>query len=120
VGDLEKAWEYTQRTALTDLHNVQHNVHDGIHIASQAGTWLALACGFGGLRNHRGVLQFRPQLPPGLEALGFRCRADGAVVEVQISARWVTYSLVDGRAVEIGHNGAPVTLRPGEPVHIDW
>jgi alpha,alpha-trehalose phosphorylase len=66
------------------------------------------------------VLQFRPQLPPGLEALGFRCRADGAVVEVQISARWVTYSLVDGRAVEIGHNGAPVTLRPGEPVHIDW
>ena len=120
VGDLEKAWEYTQRTALTDLHNVQHNVHDGIHIASQAGTWMALACGFGGLRNHRGVLQFRPQLPPGLEMLGFRCRADGAVVEVQITPRWVTYSLVDGHAVEIGHNGAPVTLRPGEPVHIDW
>jgi alpha,alpha-trehalose phosphorylase len=120
VGDLEKAWEYTRRTALTDLHNVQHNVHDGIHIASQAGTWLALVCGFGGLRNRRGVLEFRPQLPPGLDALGFRCRADGAVVEVQITRQWVTYTLVAGQSIDIGHNGAPVGLRPGEPVHVDW
>jgi alpha,alpha-trehalose phosphorylase len=120
VGDLDKAWQYTQRTALTDLHNVQHNVHDGIHIASQAGTWLALVCGFGGLRNHDGVLHFRPQLPPDLEALGFRCRADGAVVEVLLSTHWVTYSLVSGTRVQIVHNGEELALQAGEPVHINW
>jgi alpha,alpha-trehalose phosphorylase len=120
VGQLDKAWEYTQRTALTDLHNVQHNVHDGIHIASQAGTWLALACGFGGLRNQGGVLHFRPQLPPDLEALGFRCRADGAVVELLMTTQWVTYTLVSGTDLEILHNGQPLTLRAGEPQHINW
>ena len=120
VGDLDRAWEYTQRTALTDLHNVQHNVHDGIHIASQAGTWLALVCGFGGLRNRGGVLHFRPQLPPGLEALGFRCRADGAVVELLMTTHWVTYSLVAGTRLEIVHNGEPLTLLAGEPRHINW
>ncbi|HEY6531012.1 MAG TPA: glycosyl hydrolase family 65 protein [Acidimicrobiales bacterium] len=120
VGQLDKAWEYTQRTALTDLHNVQHNVHDGIHIASQAGTWMALACGFGGLRNFDGVLHFRPQLPPDLEALGFRCRADGAVVELLMTTQWVTYTLVSGTDLEILHNGEPLTLRAGEPQHIKW
>jgi alpha,alpha-trehalose phosphorylase len=120
VGQLDKAWEYTQRTALTDLHNVQHNVHDGIHIASQAGTWMALACGFGGLRNRNGTLHFRPQLPPGLEALGFRCRADGAVVELLMTTHWVTYTLVSGNDLEILHDGQPLTLRAGEPQHLNW
>jgi len=120
VGQLDKAWEYTQRTALTDLHNVQHNVHDGIHIASQAGTWLALACGFGGLRNSGGVLHFRPQMPPGLEALGFRCRADGAVVELLMTTHWVTYTLVSGNDLEILHNGEPLVLRAGDPQHVNW
>lgn len=115
VGQLDKAWEYTQRTALTDLHNVQHNVHDGIHIASQAGTWLALACGFGGLRNQDGVLHFRPQLPPGLDALGFRCRADGAVVELLMAREGITYTLVSGTELEILHDGRPLTLRAGSP-----
>jgi alpha,alpha-trehalose phosphorylase len=120
VGDLDTAWGYTQRTALTDLHNVQHNVHDGVHIASQAGTWMALACGFGGLRNRGGVLHFRPRMPPDLEALGFRCRADGAVVELSMTTHWVTYTLVSGTRLEILHDGQPLTLLPGEPVHLDW
>ncbi|MCD9622386.1 glycoside hydrolase family 65 protein [Rhabdothermincola salaria] len=120
VGDLDKAWAYTQRTALTDLHNVQHNVHDGVHIASQAGTWMALACGFGGLRNVGGVLHFRPRMPPDLEALGFRCRADGAVVELSMTTHWVTYTLVSGTRLEILHDGQPFTLLPGEPLHLNW
>jgi alpha,alpha-trehalose phosphorylase len=120
IGDLEKAWDYTQRTALTDLHNVQHNVHDGIHIASQAGTWMALACGFGGLRNNRGVLHFRPQLPPELKTLGFRCRADAAVVELLMTPHRVSYSLVVGTSLEIVHNDRPITLIADEPVHIHW
>jgi alpha,alpha-trehalose phosphorylase len=120
VGELDTAWEYTQRTALTDLHNVQHNVHDGVHIASQAGTWMALACGFGGLRNRGGVLHFRPQMPPDLEALGFRCRANGAVVELLMTTHWVTYTLVSGTRIEIVHDGQPLSLLPGEPVHVNW
>lgn len=66
------------------------------------------------------MLHFRPQLPPGLEALGFRCRADGAVVELLMTTHWVTYSLVAGTRLEIVHNGEPLTLLAGEPRHINW
>src|SRR6202161_3244178 len=59
VGHLGLALDYLGEAALMDLRDLEHNTRDGVHIASLAGAWLALVCGFGGMRAHGGRLTFR-------------------------------------------------------------
>src|SRR5204862_7449899 len=62
VGQLQLAYDYLGEAALVDLHDLHHNVRDGLHIASLAGAWTALVAGFGGLRLQKGSLWFAPRL----------------------------------------------------------
>src|SRR5207248_11076883 len=50
VGQLDLAYDYLGEAALVDLHDLHHNVRDGVHIASLAGAWTALVARFGGMR----------------------------------------------------------------------
>ena len=59
VGHLRLALDYAAEAALMDLQDLEHNARDGLHIASLAGTWIALVNGFGGMRDHAGVLVVR-------------------------------------------------------------
>ena len=68
VGHLELAYDYFGEAALMDLHDLEHNTLDGVHIASLAGAWIAAVAGFGGMRDHDGKLTFAPRLPPGSSA----------------------------------------------------
>ncbi|MGH8960252.1 MAG: glycoside hydrolase family 65 protein [Jatrophihabitantaceae bacterium] len=115
VGQLELAGDYLAEAALMDLHDLQQNTRNGLHIASLAGTWLALVAGFGGLRDHGGRLSFHPQLPPGWNGLRFALRWRGSLLRVSISDDQVTYQLGEqaGADVEIVHCGTAITLRPG-------
>ena len=63
VGDIEKAYDYFMQSAEMDLDDVDHNVKDGVHIASIGGTWISLVYGFAGMRDEEGRLSFRPRLP---------------------------------------------------------
>ena len=76
-----------------DLDDLEHNTRDGLHIASLAGAWLGLVCGFGGLRDHGGQLSFAPRLPPGLTGLKFTVRWHGYKVRVTADAERAYYSL---------------------------
>lgn len=60
VGNLELAYDYLGEAALMDLGNLEHNTADGLHIASLAGAWIVAVAGFGGMRDHDGVLSFAP------------------------------------------------------------
>src|SRR5207247_4015733 len=71
VGYLELAYDYFGEAALMDLHDLEHNTRDGVHIASLAGSWLAAVAGFGGMRDHDGFLSFAPKLPARLARLAF-------------------------------------------------
>ena len=72
VGHLELAYDYLAEAALIDLDDLEHNTRDGLHIASLAGTWIAAVAGFGGMRDHDGVLSFAPRLPQALTRIAFR------------------------------------------------
>ena len=71
VGHLELAHDYLTEASLMDLRDLEHNTRDGVHVASLAGSWLALVCGFGGLRDHGGELTFAPRLPTAMQSLTF-------------------------------------------------
>ncbi|MEU4154269.1 glycosyl hydrolase family 65 protein [Streptomyces sp. NPDC026659] len=117
TGHLRLAYAYTTEAALMDLHDLEHNTRDGLHIASLAGTWMALVVGFGGMRRPvgRSGLRFAPRLPEHLRRLAFHLQYRGRRLRVEISADKATYSLLDGPPLLLSHHGESFTLHTGEP-----
>jgi alpha,alpha-trehalose phosphorylase len=111
VGLMQLAHDYLGEAALIDLDDLEHNVRDGLHIASLAGAWLALVMGLGGMRHYRDVLSFSPRLPPGIRNLTFRMVFSGRVLKVTFSHRRAIYSILRGKPLTIEHYGRPVDLK---------
>ena len=63
LGRKEKAYEMYVRTARLDLDDYNNDTEDGCHTTSMAGTWMAFAKGFAGMRVRNGELYFSPYLP---------------------------------------------------------
>jgi alpha,alpha-trehalose phosphorylase len=118
TGHLELAYDYLGEAAFMDLHDLEHNTRDGLHIASLAGSWLALVAGFGGFRDHDGALSFAPRLPPGVGRLAFRICVAAGRIHVEVDDGGATYTLQRGDALEIAHFGERVALLGGEPVRL--
>jgi alpha,alpha-trehalose phosphorylase len=116
VGHVELAYDYFAESALIDLHDVERNTRDGIHIASLAGAWLAAIAGFGGMRDHDGNLTFAPRLPSRLARLTFRILFRGRRLEVEISRDTATYTLLDGPPLAIAHHGDVIELEAATTV----
>jgi alpha,alpha-trehalose phosphorylase len=128
VGHLELAHDYAYEAAVIDLRDLHHNSRDGLHMASLAGSWIALVAGFGGLRDHGGNLKFDPALPTGISRLTFTVRWRGIRLRVSFDHNEVTYSLHDGADAEISFQHADEqivltaaesvtrTLKPREPL----
>ena len=110
VGQLSLAFDYLGEAALIDLDDLQHNSRDGVHIASLAGTWVALIGGFGGLRHSDGTVSFAPRLPDGITRLAFTILIRGRVVRVEVTHPSVRYLLADGEPLDIVHHGKRLTL----------
>jgi alpha,alpha-trehalose phosphorylase len=116
VGHLDLAYDYFAEAALMDLGDLEHNTADGIHIASVAGTWIAAVAGFGGFRDHGGVLSFTPRLPGSLTRLAFRLTVRGSSLHVEVDHDQAVYSLLDGEPLELHHHGELVTVNGDSPV----
>jgi alpha,alpha-trehalose phosphorylase len=116
VGHLELAYDYFAEAALMDLHDLEHNTRDGVHIASLAGAWSAAVAGFGGMRDSRGALSFAPRLPARLQRLAFRLLFRGRRIRVEVTKTVARYSLAEGDPLEISHYGKPVTITTREAV----
>ena len=121
TGHLDLAYDYLGEAALIDLRDLQHNTRDGLHIASLAGTWVALVSGFGGLRLQDGTFSFAPRLPEGLTRLAFTLFIRGRRLRVEVTHAQARYTLAGGDPLEILHHGQPVTpagretARPAHP-----
>ncbi|WP_435644401.1 glycoside hydrolase family 65 protein [Streptomyces sp. H49] len=115
TGHLDLAYDYTAEAALMDLHDLEHNTRDGLHIASLAGTWMALVAGFGGMRRDGERLRFAPRLPERLARLAFHVQFRGRRLRVEIDADKTTYALLDGPPLTLHHHGEPLTVTTSEP-----
>ncbi|MEV8474355.1 glycosyl hydrolase family 65 protein [Streptomyces sp. NPDC051173] len=117
VGHLDLAYDYAGEAALMDLEDLENNTRDGLHIASLAGTWMALVAGFGGMRHAAdGVLDFAPVLPEKLTRLAFTVQVLGRRLRVEVCGSSVTYTLVAGEPLEVRHAGRPLTVDVTAPV----
>ncbi|MFF8429435.1 glycoside hydrolase family 65 protein [Streptomyces sp. NPDC016566] len=122
TGHLRLAYAYLGEAALMDLDDLEHNTRDGLHIASLAGTWIALVAGFGGLRRYigeegkPGLLAFAPRLPEALSRVAFTVLVRGRRLKVDVGPAHVRYRLVEGEPLELLHHGEPLTVTPDGPV----
>jgi alpha,alpha-trehalose phosphorylase len=115
VGQVSLAYDYLGEAALIDLEDLDHNTRDGLHIASLAGTWIALVEGFAGLRRREGVFGFAPRLPEDITKLAFNLMIRGQRLRVEITRDRARYLAADGTPLKITHHGVPVTLSGGKP-----
>lgn len=110
VGQIKLAYDYLGETALMDLYDLEHNTHDGLHIASLAGTWTALVAGFGGMRVYGEKLIFAPHLPDGISKLAFTLLFRSRRLCVELTNHHASYRLLEGEPLNVCHHGESITL----------
>jgi alpha,alpha-trehalose phosphorylase len=116
VGQLDLAFDYLVEAALLDLHDLEHNTRDGVHIAALAGAWIALVDGFGGMRSQGNDLCFSPRLPRQLERLSFKLRYRGRILQVTALPQSAIYALLEGAPVRLSHHGEAFVLSATQAV----
>ncbi|HRO30288.1 glycoside hydrolase family 65 protein [Citricoccus sp.] len=129
VGHLDLAVAYLREAALVDLRDLQDDTHQGLHLASLAGAWLALVSGLGGLHVDGDELRLAPRLPARLGRLCFRFRFRGRRLRVEVTPEGTTLALqgaghddagpsADAGPLPVIVDGAEVTVEPDRPVTV--
>lgn len=114
LGYKEKAYRYFNETARLDLDNLHKNTKDGLHMANMGGTWLALVYGFAGLRLKEDGLHFSPVVVEEFGQLSFHIKFQGRTLKVELSDKFVHYTVMEGESLNIHHIGKGVQLEPGQ------
>jgi alpha,alpha-trehalose phosphorylase len=116
TGHLDLAYDYLTEAALMDLDDREHNTRDGLHVASLAGTWIALVSGFGGLRERGGSIEFSPKLPAGITRLALTICIQDSRLNVEITPTTTTYRVPNGEPLSLRHDGQPLTVTAGSGI----
>lgn len=117
VGHLDLALAYLRESALVDLRDLQGDSQGGLHLAAAAGSWLAVVCGFGGLRTDGPELRLAPRLPEDLHRIAFRLRWRGHRIGVEITRSGTVVQLLDRTAGEVALriDDEPLTVTAERP-----
>ena len=109
LGYRQKAVEMYQRTARLDLDNINNDTDDGLHITSMAGSWLAIAHGFAGMRTTDG-LSLSPFLPDAWQGYAFQFHYRGRVIRVSVRPGQALVELLQGKPLKMALCGQEQTL----------
>jgi alpha,alpha-trehalose phosphorylase len=110
VGHLDLATDYLWEASRMDIEDLEHNTGDGLHMASLAGAVIATVAGFGGFRDYRGKLLFRPRLPEGITRLAFGIEVRGTLLRIEVLEDEATYRVERGKGIHLTHWDEAVDL----------
>jgi maltose phosphorylase len=115
---MDKAYEMYLRTSRLDLDDYNREVHEGLHITSMAGTWMAVVMGFGGLRMMEDGLSLSPVLPTAWTGYAFRLHWRGADLHFRLQSQGLECRLEGVSNCVLRLYGQEVTLESGKPLVI--
>ncbi|MFN6225366.1 MAG: family 65 glycosyl hydrolase domain-containing protein [Bacteroidota bacterium] len=118
LGKMDKAYEMYLRTSRLDLDDYNREVHEGLHITSMAGTWMAVVMGFGGLRMMEDGLSLSPVLPAAWKGYAFRLHWRGADLHFRVQSQGLECRLEGVANCVLRIYGREVTLESGKPLVI--
>jgi alpha,alpha-trehalose phosphorylase len=118
VGYHDLALRYFHNTLFVDLADLHDNTTDGVHVASTGGVWNVLVYGFGGMRDHNGVITFDPRLPDSWTGLTFQITLRGTRVRVNLTREEICFEVVVGDMAEMYVRGQRVVVTAGTPCRV--
>jgi len=101
TGDIEKAYDLYLRTARLDLDDYNHEVSEGLHITSMAGTWLSIVEGFGGMKIQNNTLTFKPLIPGQWKSYSFYTRFRENLLNVRVDKKTIKVFNLTGPELKI-------------------
>ncbi|MBL4939544.1 MAG: glycoside hydrolase family 65 protein, partial [Lutibacter sp.] len=111
LGRMPKAYEQYLRTARLDLDDYNHEVHEGCHTTSMAGTWMSIVQGFGGMRVWEdGKLTFNPQIPKEWKSYSFTINFRGSIIKVYKSQTACKFYNESGNEIEMIVNNNEISI----------
>tara|TARA_R110000868_G_scaffold720_6_gene5290 strand:- start:1573 stop:3879 length:2307 start_codon:yes stop_codon:yes gene_type:complete len=118
LGRMDQAYTFYLRTSRLDLDDYNHEVHEGLHITSMAGTWMSIVEGFGGMRVKNNRLSFSPKIPQQWEAYSFKINFRNQVLKVNVLKDKTHFELDGTLALDVMVNGKLVTINPNSLVSV--
>ncbi len=118
IGMNNKAYEMYLRTSRLDLDDYNHEVNEGLHITSMAGTWLSLVQGFGGMRNFDNTLSFNPQIPKEWKSYSFKINYRGTTLKVYKDHQGCKFSNESETSINIIVNGEKIQVNSQELIEL--
>lgn len=118
LNKMEEAYTFYLRTSRLDLDDYNHEVHEGLHITSMAGTWMSIVEGFGGMRVVDNKLSFTPRIPKQWEAYSFKINFRNQILKVNVHQNETNFELDSGDELTILVNGKLVIVTPNDLVSI--
>ncbi len=114
LGYISNAYKLYLRTSRLDLDDYNHEVHEGCHITSMAGTWLSIVEGFGGKRILNGMLSLNPQIPSQWNVYTFKILFRDSLLHVKVSQHSVLITNEKGKTISFLLYGNKIELSEGE------
>ncbi len=115
---MEQAYTFYLRTSRLDLDDYNHEVHEGLHITSMAGTWMSIVEGFGGMRVKDNMLTFEPRIPEQWEGYSFKVNFRHQILKVIVNQGKTHFELDGDQDLQIVVNGENVTISPNNLVTV--
>jgi maltose phosphorylase len=112
LGRMEQAYSFYLRTSRLDLDDYNHEVEEGLHITSMAGTWMSIVEGFGGMRVRNEKLSFTPRIPEQWQSYSYKVNFRHQIIEVSVSKEGTTFKIDGNTPLQILVNNKVVTISP--------
>lgn len=109
---MDQAYEFYLRTSRLDLDDYNHEVEEGCHITSMAGTWMSIVEGFGGLKIVNDKPSFETRLPKEWNSFSFKINFRDQVLTVNVSHDATTVTASGDQPIEVIVNGELRELQP--------
>ena len=101
LGRMDQSYKFYLRTSRLDLDDYNHEVDEGLHITSMAGTWMSVVEGFGGMRIREDKLHFTPQIPPAWDSYSFKVNFRNRILSITVFEDRSEYELQSDEIVSI-------------------
>ena len=119
IDRMPKAYEQYLRTARLDLDDYNHEVHEGCHITSMAGTWMSVVQGFGGMRVWEdGILNFKPQIPDEWKSYSFTINFRENILKVYISKTECKFFNESERELKLSVNNKEILIPSNQQITV--